>query len=485
MIQKVQKYIEELNMVSPNDRLLIGVSGGADSVCLLLVLHELYQGTEVSLEVIHVEHGIRGEESREDAFFVENLCQGLQLPYKMVSVDVPSYAKEHHMGEEEAARILRYEVFLNAAKEKNAKVVLAHHMEDNAETILFQMARGSSLTGLCGMKPIRLDEEGVCYIRPLLEVHRNEIEAFLISRGQKYRVDSTNLELEYSRNYIRNKVLPALEDINVQAVAHINETAAKLSEVKEYLDIETEKHWSECAEESAEGVFLNIEMLLQMHPMMQKELVYRAITHVAGRKKDISTVHVETALALCENQSGRELSLPYQMVAKREFHRLHIYRKTIDEKVSKQGENSSDRKALFLVAENDLSDCLEEGKVLEIPLVKEGEKIQIRAFSNSYDFAEIPKNPYTKWMDYDKIKQGFCIRNRNSGDYFICDEAGHRKKVKQYFVDAKITAAQREQMWMLAQDHLVLWLLGERMSEHVKITEHTKTIVEIIYQGGQ
>ena len=477
MFQKVQKYIDELHMVSAEDTLLVGVSGGADSVCLLLVLAVLYKDTQVSLEAVHVEHGIRGEESRQDADFVESLCEKMHVPCHMVSVDVPAYAKENGLGDEEAARILRYEVFSRLAIEKGAKITLAHHMEDNAETILFQMTRGSALAGLCGMQPIRVDENGVCYIRPLLGIHRKEIESFLMSQGQGYCIDSTNLEIEYSRNYIRNKVLPELTKINTQAVAHMNETAGYLSELKDFLDTEADYKWEECVEVSAQGIALQISKWMPLHNVIKKALVYRAIAEAAGSKKDIHAVHVEAVMDLCENQSGKEISLPYNLFAKREYDKLLICEKREDMEVAE--------KRKITVTAMELSECLKNEKPLEIMLGSDAECLQIRVLSKTADFAEIPKNPYTKWLDYDKIKQGFCIRNRNSGDYFICDESGHRKKLKQYFIDEKIAASQREKLWMLAQENLVLWVIGGRISEHVKITDDTKTIIELTYQGGK
>lgn len=478
MLQKVQKYIDELHMVSQGDSILVGVSGGADSVCLLLVLCALYKDAQVSLEVVHVEHGIRGAESRQDAAFVEKLCKSLQLPCHVVEVDVPSYARENGLGDEEAARILRYEAFMRLAKERGAKIALAHHMEDNAETILFQLARGSVLAGLCGMQPVRVDEKGVCYIRPLLEIRRSEIESFLMEQGQVYCIDSTNLELDYSRNYIRSKVLPELTKINTQAISHINETAEHLTEVKDFLDAEASAHWIECVEQCEDKICLQISKWTKLHKFLKKELVYRVIAEAAGSKKDIHAVHVEAVMSLCEGQSGKEVSLPYGLCAKKEYDRLIVYK-------NKTNAKEDEMDSLIYVTEAELESCFKSRQALKKKVGKEGDIIQIRMISDVADFTEIPKNPYTKWMDYDKIKQGFCIRNRKSGDYFICDESGHRKKLKQYFIDEKIAASQRENMWMLAQENLVLWLIGGRISEHVKITENTKTIVEISYQGGK
>lgn len=478
MLQKVQKYMMELNMVSPKDVILVGVSGGADSVGLLLTLNVLSKEMDIRLEVVHVEHGIRGEESLRDADFVTDLCQRMKLPCHKISVDVPSYSKETGMGMEEAARVLRYGVFSKLASEKSAKVALAHHMEDNAETILFQMARGSSLTGLCGIQPIRQDENGVTYIRPFLTLHRDEIENFLESHGMGYCTDCTNQELDYSRNYLRQVVLPALTKINTQAIGHMNEAAYKLSEMKDFLDIETEENWVQCAEKSENGLCIDIEKLSSLHPVLQKEILYRALAETAGSKKDISAVHVKALQELCENQSGKELYLPYLIRAKKEYDKLWLFIKE-DEKTGVFEKES------YVVSREELKACLEQGEMLCVSTGQTGEEITIRVFAVDEKNTQFPQNPYTKWMDYDKIKQGFCIRTRQSGDYFISDVFGHRKKLKQYFIDEKIPAKQRETMWILAQDDVVLWLIGGRISEHVKIAEDTKYIIEITYKGDK
>jgi len=478
MLQKVQKYITELNMISPDDRILIGVSGGADSVALLLVLYALYKEEKVSLEVVHVEHGIRGEESLADAEFVHNLCEKMGLNCHEVSVDVPAYAKAHSLGLEEAARVLRYETFSRLAEAKKAKVALAHHLEDNAETILFQMTRGSALTGLCGMKPIRVDENGVTYIRPFLSVHRKEIEDFLKSHGQGYCVDSTNQELEYSRNLVRQKVLPELNKINEQATMHINETADLLSEIKDYISQETECKWDLCVETKEGIVYLHIKELLLLHPVLQKEIVYAVIAEVAGSKKDISTVHVKAVLDLCHNQSGREVHLPYQILARREYENICFL-------AQKENVKTQDKTPSYVVSKHLLEEAKQTEKEIHVELGQAGERMIIRVFPNTEKYNEFPANPCTKWMDYDKIKQGFCIRTRQNGDYFISDVFGHHKSLNRYFIDEKVPSSQRDEKWLLAQNDIVLWLVDGRISEHIKITEKTKAIVEIKYEGGK
>ncbi len=475
MFQRVQKKLEELHMVSQGDLVLVGVSGGADSVALLLVLHGLKEEMGFSLEVLHVEHGIRGEESLKDAAFVKDLCERLQVPCHEIAVDVPDYCKKNGLGTEEAARILRYEAFSKLATEAGAKVALAHHMEDNAETILFQMARGSSLTGLCGMQPVRVDGNGVVYIRPLLFLHRDEIETFLGEQDQSYCIDSTNVELDYKRNYIRNEVLPKLSQVNDQAVSHINQTATQMSLFKNYLDLEVEKYWDETV--SKEDVpTVDVAKLKGLHLALQQQIAYRAISETAGVKKDISAVHVEEVLSLCENQSGREIHLPYGIVVKKEYDKLRLYKDAVKEQ----------KKSIeVFVSPEVLEESLSKKEIYEVVLGDSGEKLVVKVFAYDGDSAQIPQKTYTKWLDYDKINKGFCIRTRQSGDYLISDALGHHKKLKQYFIDEKIPAAERNGMWLLAQENEVLWLIGGRISEHVKVTDDTKTVIELKYVGGK
>lgn len=474
LLRNVQKQIKKWNMIEPNDRIIVGVSGGADSVALLLLLKALCQEIEFSLEAVHVEHGIRGEESQSDESFVKHLCNQLQVPLQSFSVNVPEYAKQTGLGLEEAARKKRYEIFEKIAKEKNAKIALAHHMEDNAETILFQMARGSFLSGLCGMQPVRKDMSGVTYIRPLLSVHREELENYLDGYQQGYCVDSTNSDLEYSRNYIRKVILPQLTKVNSKAVSHMNESASHLSDVRDFMEKEVEKAWTQLASVGSDLV-LDVEKLKALHVVLQKEIVYKAIGIMSGGKKDISSVHVEQIMSLFDNQSGKEVSLPNHLIAIKENTTIRLF---FPDKCMDKIEEED----VIDIKEEVLKELLNKKEVFCIPLGKDKGIFKLSVFKKNFSAGEIPRKTYTKWMDYDRIIKGFCIRTRRSGDYLICDDLGHRKKLKQYFVDEKIPVTKRDEVFILAQEDVVLWIVGGRLSEHVKVTEKTKTILEITYE---
>ena len=492
MLTKVQKNLEQLNIFPKEENakvLIAAVSGGADSVCLLLVLSELKKRMGFQLEVIHVEHGIRGEESRKDAVFVEKLCEDLSLPCHVVHVDVPGFCREQGIGEEEAARILRYRAFSEYALLRSGKVVLAHHMEDNAETVIFQLLRGSSLTGLCGISPSRVDENGVTYLRPLLNIRRGEIEAYLEEAGQSYCTDSTNLETEYHRNYIRKEILPKMIEVNSGAVSHINRTVDHLREVRDFLREETTEAMKQLvrkdvnlrASDSTTGkeesyiIRLDIMGFRNLHIALQKEVVYELISEIAGSKKDITSAHVQEVLSLLSSQSGKQVMLPYEVVVSRSFDTLIFEQKIQD---------ALDKRQRLLISEEIMEQWKEEGRSVFFPLSEKGEGLQIKIFPYSGNEEEIPKKPYTKWFDYDKIKKGFCIRNREIGDFLINDREGHHKKLKSYFIDEKIPLERRDTMWLLARDSLVLWLVGGRISEHVKVSKDTKTVIEIHYIGG-
>lgn len=219
MIPGVESFLEQYHMIEQSDVVVAGVSGGADSVCLLLHLLELKEKLSFTLAAVHVQHGIRGKESLQDAAFVEELCRRYQVQLFRYDYDVPEYAKQHGYSEEEAGRNLRYESFHKALEELGApegKIAVAHNRNDLAETMLWNMIRGSGMRGMAGIPPVR---DGI--IRPLLHTARVEIENYLKEKGESYCTDATNASLDYTRNRIRNQVLPVLEELNAGVYAHM------------------------------------------------------------------------------------------------------------------------------------------------------------------------------------------------------------------------------------------------------------------------
>lgn len=475
MLQKMMTFIKENKMIDSGDHVICACSGGADSVCLLLLLNAYRKQFDFSLSAIHVEHGIRGEESLNDQKFVEDLCKRLQIPLYICPVDVLAYAKKKKLGTEEAARILRYEQFRKYGDKAHTKIALAHHMEDQAETILFQMIRGSGLPGLSGISPVRM-EESVCYIRPLLHFSRTEIEAFLKLEHQDFCMDASNLDETYSRNKIRNSLLPLLSGLNTQAVLHINSSAKKIEEAYDFILTSTKESYKSLVKEEEECLSIVATDLLQLHPAVKSELVRQMIFKMAGRQKDISAVHVEDVLSLAEKQSGKEVMLPYNLLAYMEHGRLVLCKK-------KTKTPATD--VCFAVTEDILKTCENTSQEQILWQGESGERLLGRLIYTSKPMEEIEKKSYTKQFDYDKIKIGFFVRGRRPGDYFVIGDEQHHKKLSDYLINEKVPAKERDLLLFLAIDSEIIWMIGGRVSESFKVTMQTKRIIEIQYCGGK
>lgn len=478
MLDTIWRYCEKENLIEKGDSVLAGVSGGADSVCLLLLLGKLQRQMEFSLRAVHVEHGIRGSESEADAVFVEKLCQSLEIPLDICRVDVPAFARARRLGTEEAARNLRYDCYVKTAKKiaetgaGKVKVALAHHADDNAETILFQMIRGSGIDGLCGILPRRELKEGVEVIRPLLCVARTEIEQYLKACRQDYCIDSTNADVIYSRNRIRRKVLPVLTEINAQAVLHINQSAGLLRELGDYVKGQVEICAASVLVEKEAEICVLAEPFLRLPEILKKELLHLALTKAAEGAKDVGARHICLLEELFSLQAGRTISLPRQVTARRTYEGI-VLKKAAEISCAEDVciELSAEKMQEMLAADS----CM-----IEVP----GGRIQFSLLENTGQYGEILKKTYTKCMDYDKMKGSFQIRTRRPGDYLVIDDAGHKKSLKEYFINEKIPAEQRDKMLLFTMADKVLWIIGCRMSADVKISSETRKILKVRITGG-
>lgn len=456
LYENFRKYCATHHMIQKGDRIIAGVSGGADSVCLFLLLSDLAREREFTLHVIHVEHGIRGEDSREDASFVERLCAEKGIPCRVVKADAPAFAKEHRLSLEEAARSIRYRAFheyraslLSEAPEQRVLIATAHHRDDQAETVLFHLIRGSSLKGLTGIRPVR---EGV--IRPLLFAGREEILAALRERHAVWREDVTNADTAPVRNRLRLKILPQLEELQPQAAEHIAAVAEDLAEWEAYLEKETKEALSQCLTPERPLVIIK-DLYDRYAPLLKRRIVYEAIVLAAGSRKDIERAHVEAVMELMENQSGRQLSLPYDLNAQRIYRGVRLVKLHGTAKKETRGKTPEELQEL----------------------------VRMRVFDRPEDL-QIPKKKYTKWLDYDKIKNGLQVRTRRSGDYLRIEDGGGTKTLKKYLIDEKVPGEERGDMPLLCDGSHVVWVIGKRVSAAYKVTDETKRIVEVLYVGG-
>lgn len=469
-MQRIFHTIEAYEMIRPGMRVLAAVSGGADSVCLLAALAAFREQMDFSLYVIHVEHGLRGEESLEDARYVEELCRSFSVPFFLESVDAAAEARKRHLSVEEAGRALRYEAFDRIAGQVGAdRIAVAHNENDQAETVLWNLVRGSGLQGLGGIRPVRGR-----IIRPLLFLGRPEIEQILQAQGIAWRTDRTNLTCEYTRNRIRRQLLPQLEqELNPQAIGHIASAAQRLQEVQEYLNVQCEAIAKTCVQRADDGIYLELAGYGQQHALLQKELLKHCISLLRDGAgwKDIGSVHLAALERLCCLPCGKSCVLPGGIRAER------VERMTADGKAGQK-----QPMVRFWLEERRA-----EKTGTDIPL-RPGTEQQVGALriqSALLDAARVQpdeilqEKKYTKWLSYDTIKSGVCFRRRRAGDYLVVNEQGGRKKLKNYLIDEKIPQKQRDQLWLLADGSHILWVVGWRISEAAKVHKDTEKVLRI------
>ena len=305
--KRVKSFCDDNGLIEKNDSIVTGLSGGADSVFLFLYLIHIKKEYNLKLCFVHVNHGIRGSEAGNDQHFVEELCKRENVMYKVFYKDIPQMADELSMTEEEAGRVYRYECFDKMRKELGYnKIAVAHHQDDQAETVLFQLIRGSGFRGLGGMKA-----KNGCIIRPLLSVKKQEILDYLDESGQNYCIDSTNNDDEYARNQIRHHLIPYLqENLQKETVSHIAKTASYLQDVTEFIDIQTDAVWDRvivCKESFPKEIRAGLSEMKKLHIVLQREIFMRMIEFMSGRRKDITARHIDSLIRLLNGQTGRKI----------------------------------------------------------------------------------------------------------------------------------------------------------------------------------
>lgn len=469
MQKQTEIYMKQNHMTRPGDGVLVGLSGGADSVGLLLVLWKLRETFQISLRALHVHHGLRGAEADRDAAFSRMLCERLEIPFYEFRIDAAKEALDRKCSIEEAGRLARYRLYEetalawekemypdltseNAGRKEAAAarvhIATAHHADDNAETVLFNLFRGSGLAGLSGIAPVRGR-----IIRPLLWAQRSEIQAWLLQQGQDWVEDSTNQESEYSRNWLRNELLPAVEErLNAQAVRHIDQAGRRIRQADAYLE-EVAEEW---LQKHAPDGKADAGALAEQAEIVQGYIVRRLFLKSKMPLRDVTETHVQAVRELLYQGTGKSISLPHG------FRAVNIYGFLEVRPLSHPGE----RKEVLL------------------PGIQNENLLQMHTFPCE-NGDEFPKNQYTKWFDYDKINVGLSIRYRKNGDYLTLSGGG-KKKLRRYMIDEKIPENERDRIPVLADGDHVLWVVGYRISDYYKITDETEHILEaeVILPGG-
>lgn len=461
MEKKIFDYIEKHNMISRGDLVVAGLSGGADSMCLIKVLQSYQKKMDFRLCAVHVNHMIRGEEAFRDENYVKDYCERNGIMLKVFHIDVPEMSKKLHMSCEEAGRKARYDSFNAVCNELGkggtSHIAVAHHANDQAETVLFQLIRGSGVRGGAGIRPVNGR-----IIRPLLCVTRNEIEEYLREEEISYVTDSTNLSNDYSRNKLRNEVIPYFEkNFNEGVVENIASFAEILNDTSDYIGKNADRIADRYVMRIDDIIFVN-KVIVHEAAVIRKAIIHELLGEAAGSKKDICSVHVSMADEALYSPMGTTVSLPYSLTVQSADRGIYIYKGNKD---------------IYDIAEvRYMEGCA-------FPLLGDSDiKMEIVEWDKN---KKIAADDYTKYFDYDKIKGTLSVRSRKTGDYIIVTQDGKKKSIKQYFIDRKVPKTLRDRVILVSADNDILWIAGLRDSAGYRIDENTTHVLKMWVEGKE
>lgn len=460
--RQVLGYIRRHKLVEPGQQVLAAVSGGPDSLALLAILHALQKPLGIRLHVAHFDHMLRGRRAaREDAGLVKSLAEDLGVPASFGRGDVRAYARAHKLSIEEAARELRYRFLEGVASDAGASAVaVGHTADDQAETVLMHVVRGSGLRGLVGMQPRSpwpwpTARESLVVLRPLLTLSRAQTEAYCQARGLQPCQDSTNLLLGPLRNRIRLELLPLLRRYNPRVDNALHRLAAAAAEDHAFLQEAVERMWSELAEEGGDSITLPRRQLAAVHARLRKAVLERAYHRLMGTALDLTSAHLSAMDAALTASGEKSVSLPCRL----------IYVATGD---------------AFTLSRLPSAGA---PTLTETPLNIPGQTIVahwvVTAEVTTRDAFRRPYNSYEAWLDLDAVEWKLTVRSRRSGDRFVPLGMNQEKKLQDFLVDAKVPRSQRDFVPLVCAPWGIAWVVGYRLDERAKVTDATQAVVHL------
>lgn len=453
------EFVQDKKLIEKGDGVVIGLSGGPDSVCLLYLLISIREKLGINIAAAHLNHMLRGEAANEDEEFSRKLCEKLNVKFFSKRVDINKYSKEHSLSSEAAGRKVRYGFFDEVMQKLNYnKIATAHNANDQAETVLMRMMRGAGLEGLCGI-PINRENK---YIRPILFLNRSEIENYCEEKGIKPRIDATNLERIYSRNKVRLDILPYMkENFNQDVIEAINRMSILLQEDNKFIDKEVNKVFREKCELLNKAVIINKEVFT-LDEAVIKRVIRKSIEYVSGNKYDVELKHIDDVEMMQKHGTGKSINLPNNLIA------INIYG---DIKIKYEEENKNSNN-VRIIPKNELMDNI---------IVFNDLKMQFKVVDNNENL-NYNKNSFIKYFNFDKINKGITIRYRKNGDRIVPIGLNGSKKVKDIFIDMKIPKEDRDSIPILEFDDNISWIVGIKQSDLYKIKKDTKKILKIAIQ---
>lgn len=460
VINTIKKY----NMIEKGDKIIVGVSGGPDSMCLLHLLYSLREDLRIKeIFVAHINHCIRGKEADEDEKFVENFCLQNNIKFFSKRANINKLAKEKGVSSESIGREIRYSFFYELKEKLNAqKIALAHNCNDQAETVLMRIMRGTGLEGLGGIKAIR---EGI-YIRPLISVLRKDIENYCDSNNLKPRIDRTNLETIYTRNKIRLQLIPFIkENFNEDIIGTLNKLSLSVSKDNEYLkEIANEKYKIYC-DRKGKKVIISKEAFLQPEAILSR-IIRKVFYNIKGNLYNFESKHISDIINIQKSETGKSIMLPDNIKAENVYKDIHIFI---------NGKNKKEKELSFYNLK------LGDNYLKKLDILVKLNLVNI-FYKDNYKNKD---NELVQYFDFDKVNtKDIILRNRKPGDKFTPLGMKGNKKLKDLFIDLKIPREERDKINIICFKDEIAWITGYRTSNKFKVDKDTKNILQIIIKGG-
>lgn len=458
MINKVKAFVIENNLIENGDKVLVALSGGPDSVCLLNILFELRREFNIEIAAAHVNHMLRGDEAFKDEEYARDMCNSLNIDFFSERIDINKISKERGISHELAGREERYKFFhLISKKNGYNKIAIAHNSNDQAETVLMNMMRGSGIEGLCGIRSKR--EGGI--IRPILCLSREEIEHYCNINNLNPRIDKSNLENVYNRNKVRLDILPYMKNnFNKDIIETINRMASLLQIDNDFMEKECNNYYKKFCTNHVDKLIISKEAF-SIEKAILTRLIKKAFVNFTGKHTNFEMKHIHEVISLANKETNKRVNIPNGIIAENIYGDIYLRFKEV--------KNNEFQEIILRKMELEGNNVDFENYIISFDVINNKKNIE---FSN---------NVLIKFFDYDKIKEKLIIRKRLNGDRIIPLGMKGSKKLKDIFIDLKLPIEERNQVPVLCFDNEIAWLVGYKVSESFKITKDTKRIIKITF----
>ncbi|MGL5087483.1 MAG: tRNA lysidine(34) synthetase TilS [Clostridium sp.] len=441
--------------------MLVALSGGPDSVCLLYMLNSIKDEFNLTIGAAHINHMLRGDESTLDEEYVQKICKELNIPCYIKRINIDSVAKSLRVSHEMAGRDERYKYFDDISnKHGYHKIAVAHNANDQAETILMRMMRGTGIEGLCGIRAKR----GFRIIRPILSLSRAEIEAYCIEKNLKPRIDKSNLENVYSRNKVRLDILPYMkEHFNEDIIETLNRMAGIIQKDDEYINKQSSIAFSENCEITSDNLLIS-KNIFSLDDAIVTRVIKKSLIDSSGEYRNFEMKHIYDVIDLATKGTNKKIDLPNDMIAENIYGNINL----------KSKKNKCEQK-----------ECIDEiiiskKDICNIKYDFIGYKVTIEVINNKNNI-EFYNNVLIKYFDYDNIIEGIIIRTRKDGDKIKPLGMNGNKKVKDILINAKVPVEERGFIPIVCFDSYIGWIVGHKASNDYKLTQKTKKIIKISF----